>query len=143
MDIGTSLDYLKAKIDRSREDLTDARDLFQQEKYRLSINRAYYAVFHIISATLAAMGQERRKHSSVEAAFHQYLIKSGLLEPEYGVTYKLARKWREDADYAIDAIFTEEIAGDILEQCEFLAKRVERHLFEAGFFSEKDLVDKG
>jgi len=79
VDVGTSADYLKAKLDRSREDLADARDLFQQGKYRLSINRAYYAVFHIVSATLAAMGQERSKHSGVEAAFHQYLIKPGLV----------------------------------------------------------------
>jgi uncharacterized protein (UPF0332 family) len=126
VDTGTSADYLKAKLDRSQEDLADALDLFQQGKYRLSINRAYYAVFHIISATLAAMGQVRRKHSSVEAAFHQYLIKPGLLEPEHGITYKLARKWREDADYAIDALFTEEIAQDILGQCERLAKRMEQ-----------------
>ena len=45
MDLGTSVDYLKAKLDRGREDLDDARDLFQQGKYRLSITRAYYAFF--------------------------------------------------------------------------------------------------
>ena len=84
MDTGTSVDYLKAKVDRSREDLGDAHDLFCQGKYRLSVNRAYYGIFHIVSATLAAMGHVRAKHSGVEAAFHQYLIRPGLLETEHG-----------------------------------------------------------
>ena len=137
MDAGTAVDYLKAKLDRSREDLDDARDLFQQGKYRLSINRAYYAIFHIVSATLVAMGHVRSKHSGVEAAFHQHLIRPGLLEPEHGVTYKLARKLREDADYGMGKIFTEEIARDILQQCEYLAKQVERYLYKSGLLSWK------
>lgn len=44
---GTSLDYLKRKVARSHEDLADARELYQRSNYRLSINRAYYAVFHM------------------------------------------------------------------------------------------------
>ena len=44
------------------------------------------------------MGHARTKHSGVEAAFHQYLIGSGLLETEHGVTYKLALKLQQDAD---------------------------------------------
>ena len=32
MDVGKPFDYLKAKLDRSKEDLDDARDLFEQGK---------------------------------------------------------------------------------------------------------------
>jgi uncharacterized protein (UPF0332 family) len=135
VELGTSVDYLKAKLDRGREDLDDARDLFQQGKYRLSINRSYYAVFHVVSASLVAMGHARSKHSGVEAAFHQYLIKPGLLEPEHGVTYKLARKLREDADYGIDKIVTEEIAREILERCEYLTNQVKQYLYQSGLLS--------
>ena len=35
MDLGTPVDYLKAKLDRSREDLTDAHDFFQIRKHEL------------------------------------------------------------------------------------------------------------
>ena len=69
MDVGKPFDYLKAKLDRSKEDLDDARDLFQQGKYRLSVNRVCYEVFHIVSATLATMGHARTKHSGVEGGF--------------------------------------------------------------------------
>lgn len=137
MDTGTSTDYLRYKLERSREDMSDARDLLRAGKYRLSINRAYYAVFHIVSATLATMGHERSKHSGVESAFHQYMIKPGLIEPEHSTTYKLARKWREDADYAVGKTFTEEVARDILEQCDRLVERMERYLHESGLLSER------
>lgn len=135
---GPSTDYLKQKLARSRKDLADAQDLYQRGNYRLSINRAYYAVFHIVSAALNTIGQERSKHSGIESAFHQYFIKPGLIEVEYGTTFKLARTWREDADYSIGLTFTEETARDILEQCERLVQRMERHLHEAGHFEDID-----
>lgn len=125
-------DYLKQKLARSHEDIVNARDLFQRGNYRLSINRAYYAVFHIVSAALNAIEQDRSKHSGVESAFHQYFIKPGLIEVEYGTTFKLARKWREDADYNVGLVFTEETARDILERCEQLVHRMERYLRETG-----------
>jgi uncharacterized protein (UPF0332 family) len=123
-------DYLKQKLARSHEDITNARDLFQRGNYRLSINHAYYAVFHIVSAALYTIGQDRSKHSGVESAFHQYFIKPGLIEVEYGTTFKLARKWREDADYSVGLVFTKETARDILERCEQLVRRMERYLRE-------------
>ena len=137
MDAGSPVDYLKAKLDRSKEDLDDALDLFQQGKYRLSVNRAYYGIFHVVSATLTAMGHIRSKHSAVEAAFQQYLIRSGLLETEHGVTYKLARKMREDADYDIYKVITEETARDILEQCQRLQNHVEQYLYKSGLIPKE------
>lgn len=133
---GTSTDYLKQKLARSRKDLVDAQDLYQRGNYRLSINRAYYAVFHVVSATLNTIGQDRSKHSGIESAFHQYFIKPGLVEIEYGTTFKLARKWREDADYSVGLVFTEETARDILEQCERLVQRMELYLHEAGHLAD-------
>lgn len=135
---GTSTDYLKQKVARSHEDLADARDLFQRGNYRLSINRAYYAVFHIVSAALNTVGQDRSKHSGVESAFHQYFIKPSLIEVEHGTTFKLARKWREDADYGIGLSFKAETAGDILQHCEQLVHRMEQHLRETGQLEDID-----
>ena len=137
MDVGTSTDYLIAKLERCKEDLNDAHEMFDNGKYRLCVNRAYYSVFHIVSATLAAMGHERSKHSGVEAAFHRYLVKPGLVSSELAVTYKLARKTRENADYELEKRITEEMAQDLLNQCEHLVKQVEQYLYSSGTISEK------
>ena len=114
---GPSTGYLKQKLARSRKDLADAQDLYQRSNYRLSINRAYYAVFHIVSSALNTIGQDQSKHSGIESAFHQYFIKPGLVGIEYGTTFKLARKEREDADYSVGSVFTEKIGRAILDQC--------------------------
>jgi len=46
-------------------------------EYRLALNRAYYAVFHLTPAVLANLDVMRHRHSGVESAFHEYLIKPG------------------------------------------------------------------
>jgi uncharacterized protein len=132
MEHGTPADYLRQKVERGREDLAEARALFEGGKYRLSLSRSYYAIFHIVSATLYVMGIERAKHSGVEAAFIQQLIKPGLLEVEHGETYKLSRKWREDADYSVGMIFDESIAREMLERSERLFARLETYLHDHG-----------
>jgi len=59
------------------------------------------------------------------------------LETDHGVTYKLARKLREDADYGIDKAITEEIARDILEQCQRLQNHVEQYLYKPDLLPEE------
>jgi len=137
MDTGTSRDYLNYRLERCQDDLAWAKQLLELGNYRLSMNRSYYAIFHIVSAALAALGHTRRKHSGVEAAFHEYLIKPGFIEPEYGPIYKLARQWREEADYALGAEFDEERTRDILQDAEKLVARLERYLREGGFLGEE------
>jgi len=125
-------DYLKVRLERCYEDLRFAGTLIDQGGYRLSINRSYYAIFHIAAVALGLMDIERSKHSGVEAAFSQYLVKSGLIEPEYAVIYKRARRWREDADYSLSRSFDEEPARRILTEAERFVKRLEQYLTKQG-----------
>ncbi len=136
MDTGTSRDYLNHRLERCKDDLAWARRLLELGNYRLSMNRSYYAIFHIVSAALATLGHTRRKHSGIEAAFHEYL-KSGIIEPEYGPTFKLARQWREEADYDLGAAFDEEKARDVLRDADKLVGRLERYLRENDLLGEE------
>lgn len=132
--LGTPEDYLKHRLERSRQDLVWARSALERCEYRLVLNRAYYAVFHLASAVLASTDVLRHRHSAVEAAFHEYLIKPGYIEPEYGPFYREARQWRENADYHFGVEFTEEKAHQVLEQAERIVDRLER------FLRERDLL---
>lgn len=133
---GTYEDYLKERLGRTYEDIADAHRALDGESYRLALNRAYYAIFHIATVALALLGQERRRHSAVESAFHEYLIKSGLIEPEYGRFYGEARQWRERADYRFGFIFDEKTAREIVGRAEQLIARLEQFLRERGFLTE-------
>ena len=127
-DLGTSDDYLRHRLERSYEDLAWARGAWERGEYRLALNRAYYAVFHLAAAVLADLDVMRRRHSGVEAAFHEYLIKPGFIEPEYGRFYREARQWRENADYQFGVEFTAEKTRRVLEQAERTVARLEQFL---------------
>jgi len=127
-DLGDSDDYLRHRLDRSHQDLAWAQGALKRGEYRLALNRAYYAVFHLTAAVLASFDVVRRRHSGVESAFHEYLIKPGLIEPEYGRFYREARQGRENADYHFGVEFTEEKTRQVLEQTERVITRLERLL---------------
>lgn len=116
------------RLERCKEDLKFARLLLKEGGYRQSISRAYYAVFMIATAALLVFDIRRSKHSAVESAVHQYLVKPGLIEPEYGRIYKEAFKHRLDADYKDEAQFSEEEARQILNDAERFVARLEKYL---------------
>lgn len=102
--------YARLRLERAREDLDTARDNIRQGHFRAAVNRAYYAVFHMASAALFSQGIQRSKHSGIESAFSQFLVKSGQIEPEFSRFYQQARRQREEADYA-DIINVDPIAA--------------------------------
>ena len=50
---GSVNDLSKYRLDRAREDLETAADNLANGKYRASVNRSYYAVFHALRAVAA------------------------------------------------------------------------------------------
>jgi len=116
------------RLERCRDDMETARLLIEQGKYRQAISRAYYAVFAIASAALLVFDVRFHKHSAVESAVHQRLVKPGLIEPEYGRIYSQAFKHRLEADYKDEAQFSEEKACQILDDAERFVARLEEYL---------------
>ncbi len=131
MDENTKL-IIGIRLERCKEDIETARLLIEQGKYRPAISQAYYAVFAIASAALLVFDIRRSKHSAVESAVHQYLVGSGLIEPEYGRIYSQAFKHRLDADYKDEAQFSEEQARQILDDAERFVARLEKYLQSVG-----------
>lgn len=64
-----------------------------------AVSRAFYAVFHAASAALFAVNIVRGKHSGVEAAISQFLVKPGLVEEEFKDIYTRLMKGRIVTDY--------------------------------------------
>ena len=137
-DLGTLEDYLRQRLERSHEDLAWARGALERGEYRLTLNRACYAVFHLASAVLARIDVLRHRHSGVESAFHEHLIKPGYIEPEYGQFYREAREWRENADYHFGIEFTEQKTQEVLERAGYIVARLERFLRERGLLTQNE-----
>ena len=90
------------------EELNAADMLLTAGLARVSLTRAYFAVFHAARAHLYAAGFEPRTHAGVHHLFNLHFVKSARFDP--GTSRLMARlqKYREEADYShafvIDAI---------------------------------------
>ena len=123
--------YARLRLERAREDLATARDNIRHGYFRAAVNRAYYAVFHMASAALFSQGIQRNKHSGIESAFSQFLVKPGHIEPEFSRLYQQARRQREEADYAEMVNIDHTTAQQTVTNAEQFVDRVERFLQDA------------
>lgn len=64
-----------------------------------AVSRAFYAAFHAASAALYAVNVVRGKHSGVEAAISEFLVKPKLVEVEYKDIYTRLMDGRIVTDY--------------------------------------------
>ena len=136
MDDPTKRTYIQAHLARAKGDLATAHNNLTHNHWRGAVNRAYYAVFHSASAALLWLDIERAKHSGVQAAFGEFLVKSGTIEPEFGRIYTKLRKARETEDYDIMAApLTAEVTTQMVKEAERFMTRVERHLRQVGAIS--------
>ena len=126
------------RVEKSQEDLQSAQVLLEHGLFRAAVNRAYYAVFHLASAALLTVGEERSKHSGVQSAFGQFMVKAGHIEAEHYDILKFARKLREESDYRDDLVtLTAEETAALLENARQFVSRVKRYLLDVGALEGK------
>jgi len=117
-------------LKKSQESLDAARDEMKAGRLSFSVNRIYYACFYAVSAVLLQENLRFKKHSGVRAAFHQHLIKSGMVDDKYRKFY--------------DELFEARQRGDYIELVSFEEKQVEDWLQQASQFVDaiKVLIKK-
>lgn len=124
--------YARLRLEMAREELGTARENIAHGRFRAAVSRAYYAVFYMASAALFSQSVMRGKHSGVESAFSEYLVKPGHVEVEFGRLYQRARRQREEADYAEDVIVDEAMARQTVADAGRFTDRLERFLKDVG-----------
>lgn len=87
------------RIEKAKDDLKVAKLLFEKNHYSQSMNRSYYAIFHITRALLALDEFDTRKHSGIIAYFNREYIARGILDKRYSKIIKGAEKMRNRSDY--------------------------------------------
>ena len=75
----------------------------------------------------------RSKHSGVIAAFRQYFVGPGLIEPEYSDLYGDVMDARVDSDYDMTFEPDEATAREKLEDARRFVERITRYLLESGW----------
>ena len=89
---GTIEELSKYRFETSIEALNDANAklMYDNERYKNAINRAYYSIFHVIRAVNALDGYDSSKHSGVISYFNQNYVKENIFPKELSKIIRLA-----------------------------------------------------
>lgn len=120
--------FAKYRLERAKEDLSDAEYNYKDSRYLNANNRAYYSIFHAIRAILALERIDFKRHKDVLAYFNQHYVNTEIFPKIMGKKIAQARKIREDSDYDDEFEPTDEQTKMQIETARELVKLVEEYL---------------
>lgn len=97
--IGTTRDLALHCIETSKSDIKTAKILLDAGEYRSSNNRAYYGIYHAISAIHAMDGNAYKKHKDTLANFNKEYVKTEVFPRNIGRRIFEAPEIRHASDY--------------------------------------------
>lgn len=127
---GSINELSKYRWERAKEDLDTAQILLEKKKYKQSINRSYYAVFHTMRAVTALEQFDTSKHSGVIAYFNRTYVKEGIFDRELSKLIEQTYRLREKSDYLDFYTASKKEAEAQLEKAEKFLNAVELYLKE-------------
>ena len=93
------LDLTKYRLERATEFLSASKIMLENNCYKDSINRSYYAIFTTIRAILAENEIDFKKHSAVISYFRQHYIKTKIFNVKFSQYVGDAFEIRNNCDY--------------------------------------------
>ena len=116
------------RLERAKQDLSDAEFSYQNRRYLNANNRAYYAIFHAIKAVLALEKIDFKRHKDVLAYFNQHYVKTEIFPKIISKKISQANKIREDSDYDDEYVPTDEETAIQIETAKEVIELVEKYL---------------
>lgn len=110
------------RIEMAKETLKTARLLYENARYKDSVNRSYYTIFHSMRAVLALEGVDYKKHSGVIAHFREKYVKPGIFSKKLSNIVGQASLIRNQSDYEdFFLVSAEDAEKQLLDATEFYA----------------------
>ncbi len=123
-------DLSKYRYETGVENLTDAKIMFDNGRYKNALNRAYYSMFHAIRAVCALDGFDSSKHSGVISYFNQNYVKTEIFQKEMSKLIRYASENREKADYLDFFVASKEEAEKQIKLAEEFIDAIKKYLIE-------------
>lgn len=106
---GPSQEYIDRQLELADEAIDDADFLLSHGRYKLSANRAYYAMFYAAMAALMRSGGDLpRTHGGVTNQFGLHYVRTGIIDSELAGTLQDVYELRRQSDYELYAYFSED-----------------------------------
>lgn len=131
MEKKTNIDLAYYRLERAKQDLSDAELLYKNNRLLTANNRAYYSIFHALKAVLAIERVDFKKHKDVIAHFNNYYVKTEKFPKIISKKIALASKIREDSDYDDEFLGSNEDTFNQIETARYLIELVEEYLKNA------------
>ena len=128
---------VRARMDQAQETLKEAQVLFEQDFWRGTINRSYYAMFYAVLALAASRGVAISKHTHAIAFLDKEFIKTGIFSKELSRALHIGFDERQTTDYGEiwDIDHTE--AEQTLSDARLFVKTIAHYLKEQGLNQQK------
>ncbi len=91
--------YVKYRLTTAQEELENAKLMYEHSRFKASMNRSYYAIFHAMRSVLAIDQVDFKKHSGVISYFTREYIKTGVFDKKYSDIIRKASAARNSSDY--------------------------------------------
>lgn len=137
---GTQKDLVLYRIETSKSDIKAAEILLAAKEFRGANNRAYYGIYHAISAVYALDGNAYKRHKDALANFNKNYVKTEIFPRKLGKKIVESEEIRHASDYDDFYIATREEAEEQIQTAKELVSRVEEYV-QARW--EKEKVSKG
>lgn len=128
--IGTVRDLALHRIETAKSDINSAKILLDAGEYRSSNNRAYYGIYHVISAIHALDGKAYKKHKDALANFNREYVKTEVFPRNIGRRISEAAEIRHASDYDDFYIATKIEAEEQIATAEELLDLVQKYCNE-------------
>ena len=93
------MELSKLRLNNAKSNLDDAKYLLNDGRFKSSVNRSYYAIFHALRAVTALDGFDSNKHSGIIAYFNKNYVKSGIFDKNVSKIISSVYTIREHSDY--------------------------------------------
>lgn len=123
-----SKELSKHRLEQAKEELEDAKLLYNNNRYKSANNRVYYSIFHSIRAVLALEGVDFKKHKDVQAYFNKNYVRTEIFPKDMGRRIIDASKIREDSDYDDQFVVDKEKTLKQIDTAKEMIELVEKYL---------------
>ena len=139
---GSVKELSRYRFEMSVENLEDAQIMYENKRYKNTLNRAYYSIFHAIRAVTALDGFDSSKHSGVIAFFNQQYVKTEVFPRELSKIIREASVKREKADYLDFFVASKHEAENQIERARVFIGYVREYLIGKGVRLPEGDLDK-
>ena len=125
---GTQRDLALYRLEVAKSDIKSAKILLEAGEFRGANNRAYYGIYHAVSAIHALDGNAYKRHKDALANFNKKYIKTEIFPRTLGRRIAEAEEIRHASDYDDFYIATEEEAKEQIATALELIGEIEEYI---------------